>query len=88
MCELCTIQTKEKIYYVDESCIILDCETCHIPMIVSMKHTMIFSLGEIIHFIRCITEVFGGFVSLRMDQRKISDHFHAYIIMDRTDAGK
>jgi len=82
MCELCNLKLETKLYYIDDSCTILDCKTCHVPMVVLKNHTMLLSLGDLIHIVKCITEVFGGFVSLRMDQRKIMDHWHAHIILD------
>jgi len=88
-CELCNLEKKTKWYYEDKEWIICDCdcETCKIPMIVSKKHFMP-SLDDVgflqIDLRKIVNKVFGNrFQKFRKYQRKVKDHFHWHIILEK-----
>ena len=39
-CELCLLKRKTNVYIDNEYFIIMDCDSCHVPMIVWKEHTM------------------------------------------------
>jgi len=89
-CPLCSIFTEKNIYTklywpnnieeVPESeFVILDCDTCKIPMVVYGDHVMSLtkeSWGRILY--RC-RKLFGSGITLRKSQRKILDHLHFHV---------
>lgn len=83
-CELCELAEGNVIthkYFEDEFVIVVDCQTCHVPMGVVKRHTMIFSEEEHQSLIKELnkagTEVFGkGNYWFDRKQKKIKDHLH------------
>jgi len=92
-CPLCDIfldkKVRTKLYWpnsendiLDSEFIIIDCETCKIPMLVFKDHTPNISKetwGRILY--RC-RNVFGNNITLRTKARRIFDHFHCHIIIE------
>jgi len=65
--------------------IIIDCETCKIPMVVVRDHVMEISnelWGRILY--RC-RKLFGNNIRLRTTQRKIHDHIHFHVMIPKYD---
>lgn len=87
-CELRDLERKTKIYYEDPSFIIIDCKSCKIPMIILRRHSMILSISELSNIIEVVRKKFGKNVELRMNQRKIPDHWHVHIIVNEKDKAK
>jgi hypothetical protein len=89
-CDLCKIFNEldihTKLYYPDKNKIlefddfvILDCETCKVPMVVVSDHVTEIGKeqwGRILY--RCKL-LFGDSVKLRTKTRKIKDHWHAHL---------
>jgi len=88
-CELCRIyenrEIHTKIYYEDQDWIILDCKTCHIPMIVYKEHKILKDIPiKYIHYM--INECMELFGTIRFrTERKIKNHFHWHIIIEEED---
>jgi hypothetical protein len=83
MCEFCNLEKRTKWYYEDDEFIILDCETCKIPMIVSKEHADdITSLAET--YIRgLIKGIFKKKFHFRDDEGKDGQgHWHWHIILE------
>jgi len=80
-CELCNLEKKTKWYHEDNEFIICDCLTCKIPMIVYRKHTMTIPTTSLRWALCLIGSLFGVRAKLRLKQRKISDHWHAHILV-------
>lgn len=85
-CPLCRIYEKREIftrvYYEDDFCIILDCKTCMIPMVVIKEHIQYPSLTKRLalqeHFKRVVREYKlrpGYYDSF---PRTVKDHFHIH----------
>ena len=79
MCQLCNLEKLTKWYFENEKWIICDCITCQIPMAVYRKHTMKIPIQDMIDILSIIDREFGE-ISLRIEQRKIKDHFHFHIV--------
>lgn len=81
-CELCKREHKTKWYYENEEDIfdIFECETCHLPMVVLKRHDMTITIYEMVFMVMLVKRLFGSDAKLRLEQRKIKDHWHAHII--------
>lgn len=83
-CELCKLAKDNIIthkYYEDEFVIVVDCQTCHVPMGVVKRHIMIPSEEEYRSLITGLNkagaEVFGKKKYwFDRKQRKVRDHLH------------
>ena len=84
ICELCKLAKGNIIthkYFEDEFVIVVDCQTCYVPMGVVKRHTMVFSEEEHRSLVRGLnkagTEAFGkGNFDFDRHQKKIGDHLH------------
>ena len=78
-CELCdTINWKE-----DENLRIIECNTCHIKMLVLREHRQFTEAEKTL--IECLNDVgafgegrYGDHRKIRWEQRKIKDHAHCH----------
>jgi hypothetical protein len=64
----------------DSEFVILECETCKIPMIVYGEHVTSITRegwGRVLY--RC-RELFGGGITIRNRPRTIRDHYHCHVI--------
>ncbi|MBA7656062.1 hypothetical protein ES703_63975 [subsurface metagenome] len=85
-CELCELAKGNVIthkYYEDKFVIVVACQTCHVPMGVVKRHTMVFSEEEHRSLIKGLnkagTEVFGKRnYWFDRKQKKIKDHLHLH----------
>lgn len=87
MCELCNLVAGNivtKLYYRNDEFIIVDCMTCHVPMIVFRDHSMFVDLNALGRAFAKILELFGNQVTIKCEQRKVSQHLHWHI-MRRND---
>jgi len=80
-CPLCTLRDKNNTYEDCKEYIILDCQACHIPMLVLKSHTMSLSKGLKAHLREALFKVgkkFYGNQPFIIDdvQNLISDHLH------------
>ena len=81
MCDLCILERKTNIYMETDKFIILDCDSCHIPMSVWKEHTMSIDKGHELWMekrLSKIGEVFYKGKPFFIDkvQRKIPNHLH------------
>lgn len=79
-CPLCDLHPLTRLYYMDAEFTVLECRTCHIPMIVYNTHTMKIPLEEFSHIYIIVDSLFGSDMTLRLNQRSIHDHWHAHIL--------
>ena len=84
MCELCNLEKKTEWYFDDDYFIICECETCHVPMIVSKRHTIDLNQRELIDLIWIFIKEVGkdhklDLLSLDQKNRKIPDHWHIHL---------
>jgi len=86
-CELCRIyenrEIHTKVHYENGDWIMLDCIDCKIPMVVYKHHKILkdIPMKEIHYMINKCMQLFGSF-SFRQE-RKIKDHFHWHILIDK-----
>jgi len=81
MCELCKLVNGKIItqkYYSNSLCVIVDCSTCKIPMVVFNEHRQP-TENEVRKIEAVVRTIFPNYRSLR-DERKIKDHWHKHII--------
>jgi len=78
-CELCTLEKRTRWFYEDSEFIILECDTCHIPMIVWKYHGMNLTERKITYIKKLSEDLFGSQITFREEQRKIKDHWHIHI---------
>lgn len=67
----------------DSEFVIIDCDSCHIGMIVLGEHITEITRecwGRILYRAR---DVFGKNVRLRLQRRKITDHWHAHVSVQK-----
>lgn len=76
-CDLCKLEITTKVYYEDDTIIILDCRTCgpDVPMGVLKRHGMNPAPVEAQHLAKTLKRLFP---KRRLDtrQRSIPDHLH------------
>jgi len=60
--------------------VILDCDTCHIPMAVWKQHGVNPPETVVEQMKKKAKELFGDAVTFRMKMRKIPSHYHFHII--------
>ena len=83
-CELCLLQRKRNVYIDNEYFIIMDCDSCHVPMIVWKEHTMDVPDPDKQMMEAFLTEVANQFYEswdgkgyfIDKNQREIFDHIH------------
>jgi len=59
--------------------IIIECETCKVPMIVYRDHTTTISREDWGRILFKCKKLFGNNVNLRLRSRTVLDHWHAHI---------
>lgn len=76
-CALCKLEITTKVYYENDTIIILDCRTCgpDVPMGILKRHTMDPTLVEAQYLSKKLKELFSN---RRLDthQRSIPNHLH------------
>jgi len=72
-------EIKSHLYYRDDIVTVIDCITCHAPMMVPNRCSMVLSLVEANHILNVVDQLFGKNVKLRCLQRKIDQHYHLHI---------
>lgn len=80
-CELCNPERRTTWFYKDKEFLIIECDVCHIPMLVTRAHTMHPDYKLIDRMVAKAQELFGLRVTFRTQQRKLLDHFHWHIIV-------
>ena len=80
-CELCILENKTNIYIENDDFIIMDCDSCFVPMIVWKDHIMSLPEPDInimeTFLIECAKQFYGDtpfFIDKK--QRKIHEHLH------------
>lgn len=78
MCELCNLEVKTKLYGENNSWIVTDCLTCHVPMFVLKRHSRTVSRFELENALVLLNvlELPG---ELDFERRNIKDHFHFHV---------
>ena len=80
-CDLCLLKRKTNVYIDNEYFIIMDCDSCHVPMIVWKEHTMDVPESDEQVMEAFLTEVANRFYEgksyfIDKNQRAILDHLH------------
>jgi len=80
-CPLCTLRDRNNIYVEDNDYIILDCQACHIPMLVLKTHTMYIDKELKLNLRNALDVVAKKFYDnepFHIDDKQnlISDHLH------------
>ena len=81
-CDLCLLKRRTNVYIDNEYFIIMDCDSCHVPMIVWKEHTMdVPEPDEQVmegFLIECGRQFYGYNSSFFIDknQRAVLDHIH------------
>jgi len=85
-CELCNLEVRTKLYYHDDSWVIVDCEKCKIPMAVLKRHSDLVSRDELGHLLSILAVSFPREIQLHTQAGKITDHIHFHLVIpeDRT----
>ena len=80
-CELCVLANKINVYIEDDNFIIMDCDSCFVPMIVWKDHTMSIPAPDVdtmeIFLKKCAKQFYGDtpfFIDKK--QRSVLDHLH------------
>lgn len=81
MCDLCNLPRLTPWYYEDEYCVICDCKTCGVPMVVLRRHSMEPVARELASIAEHVMLLYGPDVRLRLAQRQIADHMHWHILL-------
>lgn len=80
-CELCQLvagDIKTRLYYRNKTCTIVDCATCHIPMVVLNRHGSASEQEK--RLMMATIDYLFDYESIRTEPRKIGDHEHWHII--------
>lgn len=84
-CKLCNLEKKTKWHYVTEDYMIIECETCGVPMAVARKHG---AISEQIRFtmehnlLKIAVREFGnGTCRIDRNMKTCADHFHIHVRM-------
>jgi hypothetical protein len=83
-CELCKLvegNIRTRKYYRDGNCIIVDCETCRVPMAVINHHGPASEREERL-MTAVIHHVFPG-ASIRKEPRQIKNHVHWHVLVSK-----
>ena len=80
-CDLCKLERRINVYVENEYFIILDCDTCCVPMVVWKEHTMDVPKPDEQVMEAFLTEVANQFYEgksyfIDKNQREILDHIH------------
>jgi len=81
-CPLCRLYEKREIitrlYYEDDVCIVVDCSTHHVPIIVLKRHAKTPKPEELKHMRKIAEKLFPG--KPFRGPRSILDHFHLHSV--------
>ena len=80
-CDLCLLKRRTNVYLDNRFFIILDCDSCHVPMVVWKEHTMDVPKPDEQVMEAFLTEVANQFYEgksyfIDKNQRAILDHIH------------
>ena len=80
-CDLCLLKRRINVYLDNEYFIIMDCDSCHVPMVVWKDHTMYVPEPDEQVMEAFLTEAANMFYEgksyfIDKNQRKIFDHIH------------
>ena len=80
-CDLCLLKRRTNVYLDNRFFIILDCDSCHVPMVVWKEHTMDVPKPDEQVMEAFLTEVANQFYGdknyfIDKNQRDILDHIH------------
>ena len=81
VCDLCLLKRRTNVYIDNEYFIIMDCDSCHVPMIVWKEHTMSVPEPDEQVMEAFLTEVANQFYEgksyfIDKKQRAVLDHMH------------
>ena len=81
VCDLCLLKRKTNVYIDNEYFIIMDCDSCHVPMLVWKEHTMDVPEPDEQVMEAFLIEVSNQFYEdksyfIDKNQREIFDHLH------------
>ena len=77
-CELCKLEKLTKWYYEDKSFVIIDCKTCHVPMVVLRRHGDHPTATELKKIFSVVRRKFPN-RKWDFTNRKIHDHWHFHL---------
>ena len=82
-CELCQLSKFTAWYFEDDLCVVLECESCGVPMVVLREHRTELTSAEEAHLRGSLEEAATGFFAgqaFYIDglRRQIPDHYHAH----------
>lgn len=87
-CDLCNLEMKTTWYKMNDKWAIIECETCHVPMIVYRPHGQLPTLRDLVDLcddldkdMNLTTEIYDVIYTgrLRTEQRRIKDHWHIHL---------
>ncbi len=76
-CELCILERCTTWYYEGKYFVIIDCQTCRIPMIVLRRHSLTLTVAEQSELDNIMSYTSG--MNMRGIMRKIPDHWHKHL---------
>jgi len=87
-CPLCRLarglDRKTRVYYEDSMCVVVDCQTCGVPMLVFKFHRE-WSRSELDYCLDVAHILFGwSRFNVRFQRRKIPDHPHFHILREKS----
>lgn len=80
-CSLCDLHEEGEqsgpVHFEDDICVIVDCKTCNVPMVVLKRHTTVPTEQEQQHMVRQLSKQGRGKIDKR--RRTVPDHWHAHL---------
>ena len=78
LCRLCSgLDRVTRVWYEDPVCVIVDCKSCRVPMVVLKRHVEVATCRESAHMIRVTKKLFpGGRIDFKKRSIPGHDHFH------------
>ena len=89
-CDLCKLETKTKVYHEDDICIIVDCISCEVPMVIWKQHGVQEqgpNDNQMTHMFDQLGKLGEGDFILDSTRRLIPDHWHAHLRSKGNDPG-
>ena len=85
LCPLCKLEKVTYWYFENDTLVVLDCKTCHLPQVVLKRHTMEPTIEEKQEMIEKLTKIANSLYGknnwrVREYQRKIKNHIHFHAI--------
>jgi len=80
-CELCKLARGNVItrkYGETDAVIVVDCETCHVPLVVWKLHTAELSASQLVTFKVHARKILGNDYVFKHGPRRIKDHYHEH----------